>query len=99
MGDILDNLQKARIGKPYGSDLINASSYFLTQGESKGHMKMKIWITTYWTTEIEPVVTPFDNQEAAETCARYYKRQGYKVCVDKCDIFHKCTNTESEDKK
>lgn len=57
---------------------------------------MKIWITTYWTTEIEPVVTPFDNQEAAESCAKYYKRQGYKVCIDECDIFHKCTDTESD---
>lgn len=61
------------------------------------NMKMKIWITTYWTTEIEPVVTPFDNREAAETCARYYERQGYKVCIDECDICHECTDTESED--
>lgn len=52
---------------------------------------MKIWITTYWAPEIvEPVVTPFDNQKAAETCARYYKGQGYKVCIDECDIFHEC---------
>lgn len=61
---------------------------------------MEIWITTYWTTEIEPVVTPFDNQEAAETCARYYKKQGYKVCVDKCVIFHECIDpTECEEKQ
>lgn len=61
---------------------------------------MKIWITTYWTAEIEPVVAPFDNKEAAETCARYYEKQGYKVCIDECDIFHKCieqAETESEE--
>lgn len=59
---------------------------------------MKVWITTYWTTEIEPVVTPFDNRKAAETCARYYRRQGYKVCVDECNFFHKfIEQAESED--
>ena len=62
-------------------------------------MKAKIWIATYWTTEIEPVVTPFDNQEAAETCARYYERQGYKVCIDECDLFHTCTEQAEGEKK
>ena len=54
----------------------------------------KVWITTYWTTEIKPVVTPFDNEEAAKTCARYYEKQGYKVCIDECNIFHKCTDNK-----
>lgn len=49
---------------------------------------MKIWITTYWTIEVEPVVTPFDNQEAANTCAQWYKEQGYDVCVDECEMYH-----------
>jgi len=31
MGDILDNLQKAKAGKPYGSDFLNASPDFITQ--------------------------------------------------------------------
>lgn len=57
-----------------------------------------IWITTYWKSGIEPVVSPFDNREAAEICAEYYKKQGYKVCIDECDIFHKCIEqTESEE--
>ena len=57
-----------------------------------------IWITTYWESGIEPVVSPFDNREAAETCARYYKKQGYKVCIDECGIFHKCIEqAESEE--
>ena len=67
--------------------------------ESEVYLKAKIWIATYWTTEIEPVVTPFDNREAAETCARYYERQGYKVCIDECDLFHTCTEQEDSKKK
>lgn len=57
----------------------------------------KVWITTYWTKGIEPVVTPFDNQEAAETCARYYEKRGCRVCIDECNIFHKCTDTKNEE--
>ena len=51
---------------------------------------MKIWITTYWNKEIEPMVSPFDNKEAAETCAKYYKHKGYNVCIDECEVFHSC---------
>lgn len=58
-----------------------------------------IWITTYWKDGTEPVVSPFDNQEAAEICAKYYKTQGYEVCVDKCNVFHKCTVTLEENEE
>ena len=69
----------------------------LMQLPSISPQSRKVWITTYWTKEIEPVVTPFDNQEAAETCARYYEKRGYKVCIDECNIFHKCTDTKNEE--
>ena len=51
---------------------------------------MKIWIATYWENGIEPVVSPFDNKEAADNCANYYKQQGYNICVDECIVFHEC---------
>lgn len=51
-------------------------------------VRNKIWITTIWKAEIEPVVTSFDNQEAANLCAQWYKEQGYNVCVDECKVYH-----------
>ena len=39
MGDILDNLQKAKIGKPYGSDFLNKSLWFITQEEAIAELK------------------------------------------------------------
>jgi len=58
---------------------------------------MKIWIATYWKNGIEPVVSPFDNKEAADNCANYYKQQGYNVCVDECVVFHGCKVTVQEE--
>jgi len=39
MGDILDNFQKARIGKPYGSDFLNKPLWFITQEEAIAELK------------------------------------------------------------
>lgn len=37
MGDILDNLRKAKAGKPYGSDFLNVSPDFITQESYIGY--------------------------------------------------------------
>ena len=48
-----------------------------------------VWIVTYWDKGDEPVVTPFDNQEAATKCYEYFKTIHDGCCLDECTIFHK----------
>lgn len=49
-----------------------------------------IWIVTYWNSEIEPVVTAFDNKEAAQACCDYFSKE-YSCCVDECNIYSSFT--------
>ena len=47
----------------------------------------KIWIVTRLD-EDEPIVTPFDNQEAAEKCKEYFEDvTRVKVIIDESEIF------------
>lgn len=80
---------------------IDFAKVLLLQRAIKALPSVNLWITTYWTTEIEPVVTPFDNKRAAEACARYYRRKGYKVRIDECNIIsgYVCDENESESER
>ena len=47
-----------------------------------------VWIVSYWDYfSKEPVVTVFDNEEAANKCYKYFKT-GNELCwLDKCPIY------------
>jgi len=46
-----------------------------------------VWIVTYWDNGDEPVVSPFNNEDAARKCYEYFKTCHDGCCIDKCDIF------------
>lgn len=48
-----------------------------------------IWIVTYWTDDplVEPVVTPFINEESARICYEKFKETRKHVCIDRCKVF------------
>lgn len=45
-----------------------------------------IWIVTYWDIDSEPVVTAFNNEEAANKCYKYFKQCHDGCCLDECSI-------------
>lgn len=45
----------------------------------------KIYVVTYLD-DGEPVVTLFDNQEAANKCYQYLKNYYTVCCVDECEV-------------
>lgn len=57
-----------------------------------------VYIVTYWLEKLgyEPVVNPFDNEEAAKKCYEYFKRHNFKVCLDKAKIFSSFTEIVEE---
>ena len=57
-----------------------------------------IWIVTYWNSEIEPVVTAFDNKEAAQTCCDYFSKE-YSCCLDECNVYSSFTYKIDESEK
>lgn len=46
-----------------------------------------IWIVTYWDSDSEPVVTAFNNEEAANKCYEYFKKEHYGCCLDECPVY------------
>ncbi len=46
-----------------------------------------IWIVTYWESDRVPVVTAFNNEEAANKCYKYFKKEHYKCCLDECPVY------------
>lgn len=49
-------------------------------------MNCKIYVVTYWDDD-EPVVTLFDNREAANKCYQYLKNYHTGCCVDECEVY------------
>ena len=47
----------------------------------------KAWSVIYWDKGEEPVVTLFDNEEAANNCYKYFKLHHDGCCIDECSIF------------
>lgn len=55
--------------------------------------RLHIWVVTYWESFLtgptdEPVVSVFDNEEAAQKCYKYFKQQYSGCCIDKAPIYH-----------
>lgn len=55
--------------------------------EPVGKVKSKIYIVTYWDKDEEPVVSPFNNKDAAYKCYNYFKEIHDGCCIDKCNVF------------
>lgn len=49
----------------------------------------KVWVVTYWSnnTEEEPIVTVFDNDDAAQNCYKYFNRKEEHCCIDECPVY------------
>lgn len=57
--------------------------------------KIEMFVVTKYSKEIEPIVTIFNNEEAANRCAEYFKKhQRFKVCIDKCPVYTTFRETE-----
>lgn len=48
----------------------------------------KIWVVAYWNKNEEPILTAFDNKEAAYKCYNYFKKYYDGCCIDTLSIFH-----------
>lgn len=53
-----------------------------------------VWIVTYWNIGTEPIVTAFDNEDAAQIFYEYFKEQSLGICIDKAKIYSKVTIEE-----
>ena len=52
-------------------------------------------VTQYFpNTDTEPVVSVFNNEEAANKYAEWLKANQYIYCVDECSVYSKVTITE-----
>lgn len=49
---------------------------------------MTIYIVTYWDKGKEPVVTVFDNRDAAESCYRAFRDSYDGCCIDESTLYH-----------
>ena len=56
-------------------------------------MNKHIWVVTYWDSETDPVVTVFDNKEAAQACCDYFSKW-YSCCMDECAIYSNFTQSQ-----
>lgn len=56
--------------------------------ELNGRMEMPIYIVTYWDEGKEPVVTAFDNKDAAEYCYRAFRDCHDGCCMDETTVYH-----------
>ena len=56
-----------------------------------------IWIVTYWDFGSEPVVTAFNNEEAAIECRDYFKRCYDECCLDECPIYSHFLESEEDE--
>ena len=52
---------------------------------------MKIWIVTYWDDGKEPVVTVFDNEDAARLCFRTFRDLYFGCSIDESTMYHTFT--------
>lgn len=50
-------------------------------------MTESIWVVTYWEFGTEPVVTAFNNEEAAIKCYDYFKKCYDECRLDECPIY------------
>lgn len=57
-----------------------------------------VYVVTYWKEELnyEPVVTVFNNEDAAQRCKSYFNNRGFETCVDKCEIFSNFKEDDNE---
>ena len=66
-------------------------------------MNKEAWSVIYWDEGEEPIISLFDNEEAARKCYEYFKTNHDGCCIDKCNIFSdfltgsRCTIKKSED--
>lgn len=45
-----------------------------------------VWVVTYWDEGMEPVVTVFNNQKAAQECYSCFSLE-HNACIDKAFIY------------
>lgn len=50
-------------------------------------VRTEVYCVTYWDDSEEPVVTIFDNEEAANKCYDYFKMHHEGCCIDSCEIY------------
>ena len=50
-------------------------------------MNKEVWSVIYWDEGEEPIISLFDNEEAARKCYEYFKPNHDGCCIDKCSIF------------
>lgn len=48
---------------------------------------MKIWIISYYDVGDDPVVTPFDNKDAATKCYEHFIGEHDRVNIDECEVY------------
>lgn len=52
----------------------------------------KVWVVSYitsYTLKTEPVVTVFNNKEAAERCYTYFKKKYGTVYIDEAPLYNR----------
>lgn len=55
----------------------------------EGNKADKVFVVTYVDSGENPTVTVFDNKEAAEKCAEFFKKEHETVCLDEAQIYKK----------
>ena len=50
-------------------------------------MNKEAWSVIYWDEGEEPVISLFDNEEAARKCYEYFKLNRDGCCIDECNIY------------
>jgi hypothetical protein len=48
---------------------------------------MDIYIVTYWDNGQEPIITVFNDKEAADNCYDYFKDKHDHICIDKSQVY------------
>ena len=56
-------------------------------------MQDSMWVVTYCD-DGDPVVTCFNNYEAAQKCFEYYRDRHEFCCLDECDLYSSFNVTE-----
>ncbi len=55
-----------------------------------------VWVVTYWDGNFgeEPVVTVFDNPEAAKLCFETFSNRHFGCCMDECNLYYAFVDKE-----